>query len=92
METTNFSFLKSVQIEYEGRIYICKIEIKDEEIININIYLDNKLKYIGNICLEKIQIKIKTFIDYNINEIFEEINKLNNNNFIIIKENNKYKL
>ena len=42
------------------------------------------------LCLEKIQIKIKTFLDYNINEIFEEINKLNNNNFIIIKENNKY--
>ena len=92
METSNSSLAKSVQIEYEGIIYICKIEIKDEELININIYLDNKLKYKGNICLEKIQIKIKTFLDYNINEIFEEINKLNNNNFIIIKENNKYKL
>ena len=33
--------------------YICKIEIIDEELININIYLDNKLKYKGNIILEK---------------------------------------
>ena len=92
METSNSSLMKSINIEYEGRIYICKIEIIDEELININIYLDNKLKYKGNIYLEKIQIQIKTFLDYNINEIYEEINKLNNNNFKIIKENNKYKL
>ena len=84
--------IKSINIEYEGRIYISKIEIIDGELININIYLDNKLKYRGNIFLEKIQIQIKTLLDYNIDEIFEEINRLNNNNFIIIKENNKYKL
>jgi len=90
METLNSSLIKSINIEYEGRIYIGKIEIKDEELIYINIYLDNKLKYKGNIFLEKIQIK--TFLDYNINEILEEINKLNNNNFKIIKENNKHKL
>ena len=81
MEISNTSLLKSINIEYEGRIYICKIEIIDEELININIYLDNKLKYKGNIYLEKIQIQIKTFLDYNINEIYEEINKLNNNNY-----------
>ena len=92
MEVSNSSLNKLIEIEYEGRIYICKIEIIDEELININIYLDNKLKYKGNIYLEKIQIQIKTFLDYNINEIYEEINKLNNNNFKIIKENNKYKL
>ena len=92
MEGSNSSLYKSIEIEYEGRIYTCKIEIIDEELININIYLDNKLKYKGNIYLEKIQLKIKTFLDYNINEIYEEINKLNNNNYKIIKENNKYKL
>jgi len=92
MGSLNSSSVKSVHIEFEGRKYICKIEIKDEELININIYLDNKLKYKGNICLQKIKIKIKEFLYYNISEIFEEINKLNNNNFIIIKENNKYKL
>ena len=86
------SLIKIIDIEYEGIKYICKIKIIEEELININIYLDNKLKYKGNILLEKIQIQIKTFLDYNINEIFEEINKLNNNNFKIIKENNKYKL
>jgi len=89
---TSSSIIKLINIEYEGIIYMCKIELKEEEIININIYLDNKLKYLGNIFLEKIQIQIKAFLDYNINEIFEEINKLDNNNFSIIKENNKYKL
>ena len=53
--------IKSINIEYEGRIYICKIKIKDEELININIYLDNKLEYKGNIFLEKIQLKLKHF-------------------------------
>ena len=86
------SLIKIIDIEYEGIKYICKIKIIEEELININIYLNNELKYKGNILLDKIQIQIKTFLDYNINEIFEEINKLNNNNFKIIKENNKYKL
>ena len=86
------SLIKIIKIKYEGIKYNCKIKIIEEELININIYLNNELKYKGNILLEKIQIQIKTFLDYNINEIFEEINKLNNNNFSIIKENNKYKL
>jgi len=86
------SLIKIIDIEYEGIKYICKIKIVEEDLININIYLNNELKYKGNIFLEKIQLQIKTFLDYNINEIFEEINKLNNNNFSIIKENNKYKL
>ena len=86
------SLIKIIDIEYEGIKYICKIKIIEEELININIYLNNELKYKGNILLDKIQIQIKTFLDYNINEIFEEINELNNDNFSIIKENNKYKL
>ena len=60
----------------------------------ISIYINkNILKYEGNITINKIQNQIGAFNDYNINEIFEEINILNNNNFILIKEdNNKYKL
>ena len=54
MEVSNSSLNKSIEIEYEVRIYICKIENIDEELININIYLDNKLKYKGNIYLENI--------------------------------------
>ena len=38
MEGLNLSLNKSIELEYEGKIYICKIEIIDEELININIY------------------------------------------------------
>ena len=85
------SSLKSLQIEIEGQKYICKIQIVDE-LIQSNLYLENKLMYRGNIFLEKIQYQIKTFFDYNINEIFDEIKQLNDDNFSIIKENNNYKL
>jgi len=73
--------------------YICKIQII-KQILNISLYINNNiLKYEVNITLNKIQNQIGAFNDYNINEIFEEINILNNNNFKIIKENNnKYKL
>ena len=92
MEALNLSSLiKIVEIEHEGLKYICKIKILDEDLINISIYSDNKLKYRGNIFLEKIQSQIKAFFDYNITEVFEEIKQLNNNNFSIIKQNNKYK-
>ena len=85
--------IKSIEIENEGNKYICKIQII-KQILNISLYINNNiLKYEGNITLNKIQNQIGTFNDYNINEIFEEINILNNNNFILIKENeNKYKL
>ena len=43
--------------------------------------------------MNKIQNQISAFDDYNLNEIFEEINILNNNNFILLKQsNNLYKL
>ena len=61
-------------------------------LIQANLFLDNTLKYKGYIFLEKIQFQIKAFFDYNINEIYDEINQLNSINFIIIKGNNKYKL
>ena len=85
--------LKSMELENEGNKYICKIHLINE-ILNIFIYLNNNiLKYEGNIALNKIQNQIGAFNDYNINEIFEEINILDNNNFKIIKEkDNEYKL
>jgi len=85
--------LKSIELENEGNKYICKIQLINE-ILNISLYLNNNiLKYEGNITLNKIQNQIGAFDEYNINEIFEEIKILNNNNFKIIKEkNNEYKL
>ena len=82
--------IKSIEEENERNKYKCKIQIINE-ILKICIYINNN-KYEGNITLNKIQNQIETFNDYNINEIFEEINILNNNNFKLIKENDKYKL
>jgi len=84
--------LKTIEIENERNKYMCKIQLI-KEILNISIYINNNiLKYEGNIALNKIQNQIGAFNDYNMNDIFEEINILNNNNFKIIKENNEYKL
>jgi len=94
MEKSKLTLLiKSIEIENEGNKYICKIQII-KNILNISLYINkNILKYEGNITINKIQNQIGAFNDYNINEIFEEINILNNNNFKLIKENNnKYKL
>ena len=72
--------IKLVEIENEGKKYICKIQII-EELIEFNILLNNELKYKNYIFLEKIQNQIKAFYDYNIYEIFDEIYQLNKNNF-----------
>ena len=93
MVSNNDILIKSFEIENEGNKYICKIQLINE-ILNISLYINNNiLKYEGDITLTKIQNQIETFNDYNINEIFEEINRLDNNNFKLIKVNNdKYKL
>ena len=90
ISTPNLS-IKSLEINNEGNIYKCQIQIIKNFIV-VSIYLNNELKYEGNISLPRIQIEITTFINYNIKEIFEEINRLNVNNYKIIKDNNKYKL
>ena len=83
--------IKSIEIENEGNKYICKIQII-KGILNVSIYINNTI-YEGNIKLNNIQNQIEVFNDYNIDEIFKEINILNKNNFKLIKENNnKYKL
>ena len=83
--------LEPLEINIEENKYICKIQIIDE-LIYTNIILYNKVKYKGRIFLEKIQSQIKAFFDYNIYEIFEEINHLNSNNFSLINEYKQYKL
>ena len=87
------NILKSVEIEIDngGNNYICKMQIIND-MLNISLY-NNIIKYEGNITLNEIKNQIAAFNDYNIYEIFEEINILNNKSFILIKEkDNKYKL
>ena len=83
--------IKSIEIENEGNKYDCNIQIINE-ILNIYINVNNTV-YKGNISLGEIKNQIRTFKDYNIKEIFEEINILNNDNFKLKNENNDiYKL
>ena len=89
--SSSSSSSKSMKIKFEGKKHFCQIQVIEDS-IQAEITLDNKFKYKGNIFLEKIQSQIKAFLDYNIYEIYEEINQLNTNNFSIIKINNKYKL
>ena len=91
LEINSTSHLKVIEINEGGIIYKCKIETF-KNFIQILLYSDNILKYQGNIHISKIQTQIYALADYNINEIYEEINILNKDNFNIIKDNNKYKL
>ena len=83
--------MKTLEINNEGNKYKCQLQIIKNFIV-VSLYINNEIKYEGNISLPRIQIQISTFINYNINDIFEEINILNINNFKLIKIDNKYKL
>ena len=84
--------IKTVEIKEGENKYKCQIQII-KNFIQVSLYIDNILKSQGNIHISKIQYQIYALADYTINEIFEEINILNNDNFNIIKDNNnKYKL
>ena len=83
--------IKSIELENEGNKIICYVKIIDE-ILYITININNNI-YEGNITLNKIRNQIEIFNDDNINEKFEEIMKLNNDNFKLLKEKDgKYKL
>ena len=80
--------IKSIEINEGENKYKCNIQsIKD--FIEVSLYIGDNIKYEGNIHISKIQNQIGTFINYNINEIFEEINLLNKDNFSIIKKSDK---
>jgi len=81
--------IKTFEIKEGENNYKCQIQII-KNFLQVSIYLDNKLKYEGNISLQKIQNQIILFSYYNINEIYEEINLLNDDNFKIVKGDNKY--
>ena len=91
MESFSSYSPKIFELNNEGKNFICKIELIKEQIL-ANLYLDRKLIYQGKIYLEQIQLQIKAFLDFNINQIFNEINQLNPKSFSISKEKNKYKL
>ena len=88
-ETPNID-IKEIEINEGDNKYKCQIQII-KDFIQVILYSNNILKYKGNIHLSKIEYYLGIY-NYNIEEIFEEINILNKDNFNIIKEMNIYKL
>ena len=89
-QTPNIN-IKTVELNEGGNNCKCLIQtIKD--FLQVSLFIGEIMKQEGTIHLSKIQNQISAFDDYNINEIFEEINLLNKENFNIIKEGNKYML
>ena len=83
--------IKTVDLNEGGNNYKCQIQtIKD--FLQVSLFIGEIIKQDGTIHLSKIQNQISAFDDYNINEIFEEINLLSKESFNIIKEGNKYML
>ena len=88
--TPNLS-IKTVEINDGGNNYKCQIQtIKD--FIQVSLFIEANLKQEGIIHITNIQSQIVAFINYEISEIFEEINLLNKECFSLIKEGNKYSL
>mgnify|MGYP002627183580 CR=1 FL=1 len=88
-ETPNID-IKEIEINEGDNKYKCQIQII-KDFIQVILYSNNIIKYKGNIHISKIEYYLGIY-NYNIEEIFEEINILNKDNFKIIKEMKKYKL
>ena len=82
--------IKEVELIEKDIKYISQIQI-DKQYLDISIYNDNKIKYKGKIHIINIQCQLGV-LNYTIDDIFDEIYKLNNNKFKLIKDINKYKL
>ena len=91
-ETPNDN-LKEIEL-IEGNIkYKCEIQ-KEKDVLgdylDISVY-NNKIKYKGRIHIYYIQYQLGV-LNYNIDDIFNSIYILNNNNFKLIDNDNKYQL
>ena len=82
---------KTLKLEYENQKFICKIQTIEDS-LDVSLFLNNTLKYKGYISLNLIKEQIHAFFDYDINGVFDEIMLLNQENFLLIKEYDKYKL
>ena len=81
--------IKTIEINESGNRYKCHIQtIKD--FIQISLFINDNNKQEGRIHLSQIQNQVFAFMGYNINEIFEDINLLNERSFSVIKKEDKY--
>ena len=88
-ETPGFE-IKEIEIKEGKNKYKCQIQIIND-FIQVALYSKNVLKYKGNIHLSQIEYHLGIY-NYTIVEIFDEINRLNKDNFKIIKTMNIYQL
>ena len=91
MEETDIAHninIKTMEINEGELSYKCEIQTI-RKFLHISLYSGEDLKYQGNIHLSKIQFNLG-ILNFNINEIFDEINSLDKDNFILIKNENGY--
>jgi len=92
-ETSNDN-LKEIELILENIKYKCKIQKtkKDDHVdyLDISVY-NNQIKYKGLIHIHNIEYQLGV-LNFNIDDIFKSIYILNNNQFKLKKDDNKYKL
>jgi len=82
--------IKQIEIIEENNNYKLQFEIIDQY-LHVYIYDNNIIKYKGYIHIVNIQYNLGVY-KYDIKDIFNDIYKLNNDKFKLIKDINKYKL
>ena len=81
--------IKTIQIKEGEKEYKCQIQII-QDLLQITLNLQDELKYEGRISLSNIQNQLPVFNDYQLEEIFYIISRLNISSFKLIKELNKF--
>ena len=89
-DTPNDKAIKEIELIEGNFKYKCQIQ-KDNDYLYISIYNNNVIKYKGQMHIIIMQYQLG-ILNYSIDDIFDEIYKLDNNKFNLIKDNNKYKL
>ena len=78
--------IKEIEINEGDNKYKCQIQT-NKEYIYVSLYNNDILKHKGNIHISYIQYNLGIY-NFNIDDIFDEISRLNNNKFNIIKDIN----
>ena len=84
--------MKEVELRDGDNIYKCKIELKDKYFEAFIYDNNNELIHQGDIHVNRIRSQIYAFTDIKIAEIFDEINKLGNDKFNWLKDQNKLQI
>ena len=86
------SYIKEVELRDGDIIFKCKIEMKGEYFQALIYDSNNQLVHQGDIHVNRIRSQIYAFVDFKTDEIFDEINQLENSKFNLFKEQNKLQI